>query len=284
MRVEKELNFLRTENSRLIALLESHGIEWRLPSSESSTPNSPPLTTEEKITLFHRLFQGRKDAYPVRWENKAGNSGYSPACANEWKRGVCDKTRIKSSDCSNRSLLPVTEQTLFDHLSGKHTVGVYPLLSDDTCHFLTVDFDKASWREDSKAFVHSCRELNVPVALEISRSGNGAHAWIFFASAVTARDARRLGTALISHTCNRTRQLELGSYDRLFPNQDTMPKGGFGNLAAPVHPCTRGIRASCTSSRSLCRNSLVSEIAVCLLMMHLNLIPINGYFLLPFNP
>ena len=107
-----------------------------------------------------------------------------------------------------------------------------PLLSDDTCHFLAVDFDKSDWREDTKAFVSSCRELGVPVALEISRSGNGAHAWIFFSSAVAARDARRLGTALISHTCNRTRQLELGSYDRLFPNQDTMPKGGFGNLIA----------------------------------------------------
>ena len=109
---------------------------------------------------------------------------------------------------------------------------MYPLLNDDTCYFLAVDFDKADWREDAKAFVNSCRELNVPVALEISRSGNGAHVWIFFASAVAARDTRRLGTALISHTCNRTRQLKLGSYDRLFPNQDTVPKGDFGNLIA----------------------------------------------------
>ena len=80
--------------------------------------------------------------------------------------------------------------------------------------------------------MQSCTELGVPAALEISRSGRGAHAWVFFAGRVSARDARRLGTAAISHTCARTRQLKLASYDRLFPNQDTMPKGGFGNLIA----------------------------------------------------
>ncbi len=229
-----ELSQLRTENARLIALLESNGIEWRLPKTEPPTTKleSSPLTTDEKIALFRRLFRGRSDVYPIRWESKAGKSGYSPACANEWKRGVCNKPRIKCSDCSQRSLLPVTNQTIFDHLAGKHTIGVYPLLSDDTCSFLAVDFDKAEWQEDARAFVASCRELGIPVALEISRSGNGAHTWIFFSSAVSARDARRLGTAIISHTCDRTRQLELGSYDRLFPNQDTMPKGGFGNLIA----------------------------------------------------
>ncbi|WP_373366357.1 TOTE conflict system archaeo-eukaryotic primase domain-containing protein, partial [Burkholderia thailandensis] len=106
------------------------------------------------------------------------------------------------------------------------------MLADDTCHFLAVDFDDADWREDAQAFRSSCTELGVPAALEISRSGNGAHVWIFFRSAVPARDARRLGTAIISRTCVRTRQLKLASYDRLFPNQDTMPKGGFGNLIA----------------------------------------------------
>lgn len=229
-----ELHALRTENARLIALLESHRIDWCLSQTPSTTAEteSSSLTTEEKVALFRRLFQGRTDVYPIRWESKAGKSGYSPACANEWKRGVCDKPRIKCSECSKRLLLPVTDHTIFNHLAGHHTIGVYPLLSDDTCCFLAVDFDKADWREDALAFVQSCRELGVPATLEISRSGNGAHVWIFFSSAVSARDARRLGTAIISHTCNRTRQLELGSYDRLFPNQDTMPKGGFGNLIA----------------------------------------------------
>jgi hypothetical protein len=137
---------------------------------------------------------------------------------SEWRPGICEKPRVKCADCTNRSLIPVSNAVIYSHLAGEKTIGVYPLLPDDTCYFLAVDFDKAEWREDTKAFVQSCRELDVPVALEISRSGNGAHAWIFFTTAMPARDARRLGTAIISHTCSRTRQLSLTSYDRLFPN------------------------------------------------------------------
>jgi superfamily II DNA or RNA helicase len=129
-------------------------------------------------------------------------------------------------------LIPLSDAVIYGHLAGEHTVGVYPLLEDDSCYFVAVDFDEAEWREDARAFMGSCEALGVPAALEISRSGSGAHAWVFFAGRVSARDARRLGTAIISHTCTRTRQLKLNSYDRLFPNQDTMPKGGFGNLIA----------------------------------------------------
>ena len=113
-----------------------------------------------------------------------------------------------------------------------HTLGLYPLLENDHCHLLAVDFDEQDWRDDARAFLRSCRELAVPAALEISRSGEGAHVWVFFEEAVPAREARLLGAALISHTCAASRQLRLSSYDRLFPNQDAMPKGGFGNLIA----------------------------------------------------
>lgn len=231
-----EIATLRAENDRLIALLESHGIEWRTPQSAVVVARElepSKLSTAEKVALFRRLFRGRTDVYPVRWEGKtSGKSGYAPACANEWRAGVCEKPRIKCGDCSNRLLIPMSDAVIYDHLAGKHVVGVYPLLEDDTCYFLAADFDEADWRDDARAFMQSCEELGVPAALEISRSGNGAHAWIFFASRVSARDARRLGTAIISHTCSRTRQLKLESYDRLFPNQDMMPKGGFGNLIA----------------------------------------------------
>lgn len=230
---------LQKERTRLIALLEANGIEWRLvpePEVDQSPPlelESSRLSTEDKIALFRRLFRGRTDVYPIRWESKStGKTGYAPACANEWLAGVCEKPRIKCADCSKRLLIPLSDAVIYDHLAGKRTVGVYPLLSDDTCHFLAADFDEAEWKEDAQAFALSCHELGVPVALEISRSGNGAHAWVFFSGSVPARDARRLGTAIISHTCARTRQLKLESYDRLFPNQDTMPKGGFGNLIA----------------------------------------------------
>ena len=225
---------LQAENARLIALLESRGIEWRPPAALSPPASEPSkLSTGEKVALFRRLFRGRLDVYPIRWESKAtGKSGYAPACANEWRAGVCEKPRIKCGDCSNRLLIPLSDAVIYGHLAGEHTVGVYPLMEDDSCYFVAVDFDEAEWRLDARAFMGSCEALGVPAALEISRSGCGAHAWVFFAGRVSARDARRLGTAIISNTCARTRQLKLNSYDRLFPNQDTMPKGGFGNLIA----------------------------------------------------
>ena len=231
-----ELERLRTENARLVGILQRNSIDWReLPARTPTTsPALEPsrLSTEEKVALFRRLFCGRPDVYALRWEGKSGKTGYAPACANEWKAGICEKPRIKCAECPHRQFLPVTDKVIHEHLAGKITVGVYPLLQDESCYFLAVDFDEADWREDAQAFMRACAELNVPASLEISRSGKGAHAWIFFASAVAARDARRLGTAIISHTCIRTRQLKLTSYDRLFPNQDTMPKGGFGNLIA----------------------------------------------------
>uniref|UniRef100_I2Q4F5 DNA/RNA helicase, superfamily II n=1 Tax=Desulfovibrio sp. U5L TaxID=596152 RepID=I2Q4F5_9BACT len=231
-----DLRRLREENARLKAMLSQHGIAWEdstsTPSPISPQPAHAPRSAADKIALFRNLFRGRNDIYPQRWESAKGRSGYSPKCGNEWRRGVCQKPRLKCGDCSQRLLLPLTDQVIYDHLAGVHTIGVYPLLSDDTCYFLAADFDDASWQEDAKAFMQSCQELDIPAYLEISRSGKGAHVWIFFAEAVSAREARRLGAALISHTCDRTRQLSLSSYDRIFPNQDTLPKGGFGNLIA----------------------------------------------------
>ena len=246
------LEHLRAENARLIALLDAHGVEWRLPDEPPLVePTSPPplisssLDTDAKLALFKRLFRGRADVFPMRWESKAGKTGYSPACANEWRPGVCEKPRVKCGDCSHRQLLPLTDQVLYKHLAGEIVIGVYPLLPDDSCYFLAVDFDEADWRADVTAFAQSCRELGVPMALEISRSGNGAHAWIFFERNVPAYEARLLGSAIISHTCERTRQLTLGSYDRLFPNQDSMPKGGFGNLIAlPLQKRARALGGS----------------------------------------
>ena len=232
-----EYQQLQEENSRLKALLKQQGISWdeeQIEASRVPLPSDQPihLSADQKVTLFRRLFRGRVDIYPTRWKSAKGRSGYSPACGNEWKTGLCNKPKIKCADCNNRLFLPVTDQVIYDHLSGKHIVGVYPLLEDDTCYFLAVDFDKAEWKEDSMSFIQSCHELDIPAALEISRSGKGAHVWVFFSHPVAARDARQLGAALISYTCDKTRQLSLTSYDRFFPNQDIMPKGGFGNLIA----------------------------------------------------
>ncbi len=192
-----------------------------------------PTTADGKIRLFRQLFRGRDDVYPKLWiSTKTGRKGYSPACSNEWVRGVCEKPRVKCSDCLNQAFLPPTDQAILDHLQGRHTIGIYPLLKDETCWFLAADFDKESWAEDVVAFVDTCSDLGIPAAIERSRSGNGAHVWFFFSTPVPAVSARRMGCYLITETMSRRHQLAMNSYDRLFPNQDTLPRGGFGNLIA----------------------------------------------------
>ena len=170
---------LKAENARLIALLEANGIQWRMQQPERSSPASMPessrLSTDEKVALFRRLFRGRTDVYPIRWESKtSAKSGYSPACANEWRTGVCEKPRIKCGDCSNRMLIPLSDPVIFDHLAGEHTVGVYPLLEDDTCYFLAIDFDEAEWRDDARAFACSrVANLVCPLPSRFRAQGKG---------------------------------------------------------------------------------------------------------------
>lgn len=203
-----------------------------------STPSAPagipvPNTSAEKIALFRRLFRGREDVFPRLWVNeRKGNKGYAPACFNEWVRGVCEKPRVKCGECPNQAFIPVEDRVILDHLQGRHVIGVYPLIEDETCWFLAADFDKASWQEDVGAFVETCRVKGVPAVVERSRSGNGAHVWFFFSAPIPADVARRMGCYLITETMARRHQLGMESYDRLFPNQDTLPRGGFGNLIA----------------------------------------------------
>lgn len=196
-------------------------------------------SAEAKIRLFRSLFRGRDDIYARRFESrKTGKSGYAPACANEWVRDVCEKPRVKCAECPHRRFLPLTDEVVHWHLSGvdgdgqSFVAGVYPLLPDETCWFLAIDFDKSGWREDAAACLETCRSLDLPAALERSRSGHGAHLWFFFEEPVAATLARRLGSYVLTETMERRPQLGLDSYDRLFPNQDTMPQGGFGNLIA----------------------------------------------------
>ncbi len=193
-----------------------------------------PQTPTEKLKLFQSLFRGRPDVFPVRFvSRRTGRAGYAPACSNKWLPELCHlKSGGKCSDCSNQSFTPVSEQLILDHLQGKHVMGVYPLLEDETCWFLAVDFDKSTWQEDVTAFAETCRSTRLPIAIERSRSGNGAHAWFFFAAPISANIARRMGCYLLTETMTRRHELSMESYDRLFPSQDTMPRGGFGNLIA----------------------------------------------------
>ena len=211
--------------------------------AEFRTSQEPGLnqhsSVEDKIALFRSLFRGREDIYPQRFESrKTGRAGYSPACGNEWVRGICEKPRIKCSECPHQRFLPVTDDVIRWHLSGRDdqgrgfVMGVYPMLMDETCFFLATDFDKATWRDDAAAFLETCRQMNLPAALERSRSGNGGHVWIFFNEAISASLARKLGAHILTETMERRPDIGLDSYDRFFPNQDTLPQGGFGNLIA----------------------------------------------------
>jgi superfamily II DNA or RNA helicase/very-short-patch-repair endonuclease len=206
--------------------------------------NAAPLVNnqsspEAKIALFRSLFRGRDDVYPRRFESrKTGKSGYQPACANEWVRGLCEKPKLKCTECPNRRFTPVVDEIVRWHLSGRDAngrefvMGVYPMLQDETCFFLAADFDKTHWQEDAGAFLETCRRLAVPAVLERSRSGNGGHIWLFFDYAIPAHTARKLGSYLLTETMEHMPDIGLDSYDRFFPNQDTLPQGGFGNLIA----------------------------------------------------
>ena len=230
---------LRQENKRLRSLLDLpeknqpkafHKPKKPFPTISTSITNDS--STDLKVALFRSLFRGREDLYPVRWETKNGKAGYSPACRHEWNRAFCDKPRVRCAQCEHREFLPVTDRVIYDHLAGKHTIGVYPLLQDDTCWFLAADFDKRTWQEDVVEYLETCRKVGVPAVLERSRSGKGGHVWIFFSESVAASIARRVGCYLLTKTMERRHQIGLDSYDRFFPNQDTLPKGGFGNLIA----------------------------------------------------
>ncbi len=243
---EEETKLARIEKERGEALAKLQELKDQLavedsaplppkpvPSDSLPFPSKAPSTHAEKVALFRSLFRGREDVFPRLWEKtKTGRKGYSPVCSNEWMSGVCQKPRVKCGRCSHRAFLPVTDQVVLDHLQGRHVIGVYPLLPDETCRLLAADFDGPSWQEDVAAFVATCQRIGVPPAIERSRSGKGAHAWFFFSGPVPASVTRQMGCYLLTETMSRRHQLGMASYDRLFPNQDTMPAGGFGNLIA----------------------------------------------------
>jgi superfamily II DNA or RNA helicase len=238
-----ECDRLREENARLRRALAEHNIpipmsgEARaVPSTEKDAGSDPKTVADQikhRVALFRSLFRGREDVYAVRWEGSDGRSGYMPKSDRDWKAYNASKPEDrKKTDRKTRKLWPLTDQAVEDHLRGRHTIGIYPLLTDETCWFLAVDFDKKTWQQDALAFLDTCRELDVPAALERSRSGNGGHVWIFFDRAIPAVVARKLGCLILTRTMEHRHQVGLDSYDRFFPNQDTMPKGGLGNLIA----------------------------------------------------
>lgn len=229
----QEIKTLRAENARLRSLigldrptLQDTAVAWE-PSLFTVTPPLPQIdmhaSEDEKIALYRSLFIGRDDVYAVRWENrKTGRSGWSPAIRGGWTNAKHPK----------REYLPLTGAIVANHLKGRVTVGLYPLLADDTSRLLVCDFDSRSWALDALAYVQAANANGIPVALECSRSGRGAHVWTFFASAIPATWARRLGAIVLREAMAMRAEVDFASYDRLFPSQDFVPHGSFGNLIA----------------------------------------------------
>lgn len=253
--LEEKLALLDSDRAKLILELNTlRNAEASNSPSKKLTPllgrsslQNTPVTPAEKIALFLKLFRCRNDVFPKRWENpKKNTQGYSPVCGNEWVKPICQKPKIKCSDCAHQKFLPLNENAVSSHLKGSGVIGTYAIREDDTCTFLACDFDESAWEQDVTAYQQTARELGIEVAIERSRSGNGAHAWIFFEEPIQARIARSLGTLILAKCSELNIRLSLDSYDRLFPSQDYLPKGGFGNLIAlPLQKAAREKGNSC---------------------------------------
>ena len=211
-----KLQELEKENARLRKILDVHGIPYIVTEPNVTTKESlhaifhtdSKLSLQEKVALFRSVFQGRDDVFAKRWySSTTQKSGYQPVCTREWNREFCDKRKYKCADCPNRQFAPLAYNDFFNHLAGKDVwgrdvIGLYPIRKDNTCSFLCTDFDDKScehgYKNDVLAFVNVCKTWNVPCYIERSRSGNGAHVWIFFETPVTAFKARKLGNAILT--------------------------------------------------------------------------------------
>jgi len=228
-KIDEQIALLNSIKNQSLAKLQSF--------SQITVQHPNPVvnnqTAADKIALFKSYFRGRDDVYSKLWiNNKNGKKGYSPVCKHEWDRTLCRKPIIKCSECPNQGFLSPDGVAIRQHLTGAQVMGIYPMLKNESCYFLAMDFDKENWQEDVGAIAETCREEGIPMAIERSRSGRGGHVWIFFNEEVPAFLARGLGSILITKTMAKRYQMDMKSYDRLFPSQDTLPKGGFGNLIA----------------------------------------------------
>lgn len=247
-RLRERICELEQENALLKAQSQSAHVLTNAEPQQYVTRRIQQMTTEEieielqkRLDLFRELFHGREDVYAQRFVSKAGKAGYQPVCRNRWSSG-CQEHRYRCEGCSIREFVPLDNSVLHKHLDRKAkekdviVVGIYPILEDNTVFFLCADFDDKNsehgYKEDVLSYVHVCKEWGIPAYIERSRSGNGAHVWVFFSEAIQAAKARKLGFAILGAAMENNVRIEMKSYDRFFPNQDFLPKGGFGNLIA----------------------------------------------------
>ena len=183
---------------------------------------SSHLTTQEKLQLFTSVFAGRYDVYAKSFINDQGKIQYFPSYDYGWKQLPPEK----------RSFQTLTDSVLKSHFRGETAIGIFPMHLDDSCYFLVLDLDEGDWKEAGLTIHRIARERQMEAHLEISRSGHGLHIWFFFEEAIPSREARLFGKKLLELAMQESMQLSFDSFDRMFPNQDVLPKGGFGNLIA----------------------------------------------------
>lgn len=194
----------------------------------------------DKLELFRSLFTGRKDVYAHGYRRKDGGIGYTPACANEWKAGICPKAahqRVRCAECTNRVFPELRDAAIIAHFKGnddrfRDVLGQFVLDRDCNTKVLVIDFDKADWKEATNAVRLVAKRRGINAAVERSRSGNGAHIWFFFLEPISAKTAREFGSCLITEAAARNKTITFEAFDRMLPAQDTIPDGGFGNLIA----------------------------------------------------
>jgi len=257
MKLQEYIRALEEENMFLKGLLNDAGISYeRTPTDPSQSDDIKPeikeeILTRENVNFFYSMFKGRKDVYSLRSGRanaKTGKHGYYTQCANIWDYSLCAKAnknnKIKCSECPNQNYKPLTGKVLLAHLTGEKTdcsdvVGLYPVWPDGTCNYLVFDFDNhdnesdsLKWQEEANALRKICEENNVPCLVERSRSGKGAHVWIFFAEPLDAKRARQFGAALLDRGAESVNLVTFETYDRMIPAQDKLPSGGLGNLVA----------------------------------------------------
>lgn len=211
--------------------------------------------TDKIASDFFMMFcRGRKDVYDLRYTNpKTGKNGYYSQCFNRWDRGchIQKKDGVRCKDCELRAYKPVTLPLIKAHMNGtdpngNDVVAIYPMLENNLCQLLVFDFDNHAkgaeqedyaniddgWKEEINALRHICKNLDVDAVVERSRSGRGAHLWIFFKEMVPARLARRFGFALLEKGAESVNLKSFKYYDRMIPTQDALPEGGLGNVIA----------------------------------------------------
>ncbi len=231
---EEVINLIKQKKEQVENLLK----EISVLENKCNYNNLKQFTTLEKVNIFMNYFKGRDDVYPYLSINKDTNKKYYiPSCMNEWKKGVCNKTMARScKSCKYRENKPLTSDVIKNHIFGNRPIGIYPMLDDDTCYFLAFDFDdkknENNIKDDVLAFLSVCDKYNIPACLERSISGKGIHVWIFFETNIKAQTARKLGSLLLSKTMEVRDNLSIESFDRMFPSQDYLPNGGYGNLIA----------------------------------------------------